>query len=156
MTPKKVKKGDPVPDFSLPDQHGKQINIRDFTGKRNLVLFFYPKDASPGCTKEACSFRNQLEAFNELDAEVMGISGQSVESHQKFARKYGLHYPLLSDEGDQVRKRFGVSSGLFGMLPGRVTYVIDKSGKVVHIFNSQFRVLQHVEDALEALKEVSG
>jgi thioredoxin-dependent peroxiredoxin len=106
------------------------INISDFIGKKSLVLFFYPKDDTPGCTREACSFRDHYEAFLDAGAEVIGISGQSVESHKNFAQKHNLKYHLLSDEGNKVRKLFGVPTNLFGLLPGRVTYVADKTGKV--------------------------
>lgn len=149
---KKIQEGDTIPAFSLPDQDGKLTHIEDFIGKRNLVLFFYPKDDTPGCAKEACTFRDQFESFSGLDAEVIGISGQSVESHKRFAQKYGLLYPLLSDEGNKIRRLFGVETDFFGLLPGRVTYVADKSGKIIKIFNSQFQVTRHVEKSLQALR----
>jgi peroxiredoxin Q/BCP len=149
-----IKEGSPVPSFSLPDQNGKLFDINTVIGKKNLVIYFYPKDDSPGCTKEACSFRDQFEVFNEADALVIGISGQSVESHREFANKYRLNYILLSDEGNKVRKQFGVPSNMFGLIPGRVTYIADKKGKVVYVFNSQSQAEKHVEEALRILKEL--
>ncbi|WP_372947055.1 peroxiredoxin [Mariniphaga sp.] len=149
----KIKEGDIIPDFKLKNQFGEQVIISDFIGKKSLVLFFYPKDDTPGCTREACSFRDHYETFLDAGAEVIGISGQSVESHKNFAEKHNLKYHLLSDKGNKVRKLFGVPANLFGLLHGRVTYVADKSGKIIYIFNSQMQVEKHVEEALKALNE---
>ena len=149
---KKLEVGSTVPQFTLKDQHGHLFSIDSVLGKKNLVIYFYPKDDSPGCTKEACYFRDQFEVFAEADAVIIGISGQSVESHKKFAEKYKLSFTLLSDEGNKIREQFGVPTNLFGLLPGRVTYVIDKQGKVVFIFDSQMQTQKHVDDALTILK----
>ena len=149
---KKIEVGSPVPLFTLADQNGNLFSINSVIGKKNLVIYFYPEDDSPGCTKEACYFRDEFEVFSEADALIIGISGQSVESHKKFAEKYRLSFTLLSDEGDKVRKLFGVPVNFFGLLPGRVTYVIDKSGKVVYIFNSQTQAKRHVDEALKVLR----
>jgi peroxiredoxin Q/BCP len=149
---KKTEVGDHLPEFTLSDQDGNPFSINSVIGKKNLVIYFYPKDDSPGCTKEACAFRDQFEVFNEADARIIGISGQSVESHKKFAEKYRLSFTLLSDEGDKVRELFGVPVNFLGLLPGRVTYIIDKSGKVVYIFNSQTQAEKHVAEALRILK----
>lgn len=149
---KKVETGMPVPQFTLNDQDGNRFSINSVIGKKNLVVYFYPEDDSPGCTKEACYFRDEYDVFNNADALIIGISGQSVESHKKFAEKYHLKFTLLSDEGNEVRKLFGVPVNLFGLLPGRVTYIIDKSGKVVYIFNSQTNARKHVDEALRILK----
>jgi peroxiredoxin Q/BCP len=146
--------GDLIPAFSLPDQDGKILDIKTFAGSKKMVIYFYPKDDSPGCTKEACYFRNLFEVFKEADAVIIGISGQSVESHKKFAEKHRLSFTLLSDKGNRVRKLFGVPTNAFGLLPGRVTYVADKSGKVVHMFNSQIKAEQHVDEALKILKDL--
>ena len=100
-TKQKIEKGSKVPSFTLKDQDGKLFDIQSVLGKKNLVIYFYPKDDSPGCTKEACYFRDQFEVFNQADAMIIGISGQSVESHKKFAEKYHLSFTLLSDEGNQ-------------------------------------------------------
>jgi peroxiredoxin Q/BCP len=123
-------------------------------GKKKLVIYFYPKDDSPGCTREACYFQDQFEVFKEADAAVIGISGQSSESHKKFADKYRLTFTLLSDRRNKIRKFFGVPTNAFGLLPGRVTYVIDREGTVVYIFNSQVQAERHVDEALKILKEL--
>jgi peroxiredoxin Q/BCP len=149
-----IKVGSVIPEFSLPDQNGNIFEIKSVLGKKNLVIYFYPKDDSPGCTKEACSFRDQFEVFNQANAIIIGISGQSVESHLLFASKYRLNYTLLSDEKDKIRKLFGVPTNLLGILPGRVSYVVDKTGKVVYIFNSQTQATRHVDEALRILKEL--
>ncbi len=148
-----VKVGDAAPDFTLPDQSGKQVSLKDFVGKSTIVLYFYPKDFSRGCTAEACTFRDNYEAFKDAGAEVIGVSSQSVESHDKFASLYKLPFVLLSDADGKVRKLYGVPS-TFGFLPGRVTYVIDKKGVVRYIFNSQTNVTKHVDEALRILKEI--
>lgn len=150
----KIEIGDKIPEFSLPDQNGMMTDMKNFIGQSNIVLFFYPKDDTPGCTREACSFRDHYENFADAGAEVFGISGQSVESHKNFAEKHNLNYSILSDEGNVVRRIFGVPANLFGLVPGRVTYVADKSGKVIYIFNSQANVKEHVDKALQVLGKV--
>jgi peroxiredoxin Q/BCP len=147
-----IKIGSSIPTFTLPDQNGNSFDINSVLGKKNLVIYFYPKDDSPGCTKEACSFRDQFEVFKEADAVIIGISGQSVESHKEFAEKHRLSFTLLSDEGNKIRKQFGVPTNLMGLLPGRVTYIADKTGKVIFIFNSQAKATEHVDEALRILK----
>ena len=144
--------GSLVPSFSLKDQNGQVFNIDSVKGKHNLVIYFYPKDDSPGCTKEACSFRDQFEVFKKEDAIIIGISGQSVKSHLEFAKKHRLNYTLLSDEGNKVRQSFGVPTSFLGLLPGSVTYIVDKHGKVVFVFNSQLNAQKHIEEALRILK----
>ena len=148
--------GSTVPKFELKDQHGQLFSIDSVLGKKNLVIYFYPKDDSPGCTKEACSFRDQFEVFAEADALIIGISAQSVKSHLEFAEKHRLNYTLLSDTGNKVRKLFGVPGNLFGLIPGRVTYVINKEGKVAYMFNSQFQADKHVDEALRILQEMNN
>lgn len=148
----KIEIGSNVPGFTLPDQDGKLFDISTVLGKKNLVIYFYPKDDTPGCTKEACYFRDQFEVFKEEDAIIIGISGQSVGSHKKFATKYKLNYTLLSDEGNEIRKLFGVPTNFLGFIPGRVTYVVNKKGKVVYTFNSQSEATKHVDEALRILK----
>ena len=141
-----------VPQFTLADQNGNSFSVSSVIGKKNLVIYFYPKDDSPGCTAEACAFRDEFEIFNEADAMIIGISGQSVVSHKKFAEKYRLSFTLLSDDGDKVRKLFGVPVNFLGLLPGRVTYIVDKSGKVIFVFDSQTQATKHVDEALRILK----
>ncbi len=149
----KVEVGTVAPDFTLPSQAGEMVSLRDFMGNKPVVLFFYPKDDTPGCTKEACAFRDRFEEFSKLDAEVIGISSDSVKSHRSFSEKHDLPFTLLSDERGKVRKLYGVQNTL-GLFPGRVTYVIDKKGVVRHIFSSQVGIDRHVEDALEALESI--
>jgi len=132
---------------------GDNVSLSEFLGKKNVVLYFYPKDETTGCTKEACTFRDNYEELTKLDAEVIGVSGQSVESHKSFASHYGLPFILLSDEGNNVRELYGVPSSM-GIIPGRVTYIIDKKGMVRHIFNSQTQAQKHVEEAKKALLEI--
>ena len=149
-----MKKGDKIPAFSLPDQDGKTINISDFTSKQPLVIYFYPKDETPGCTKEACTFRDAIKDFEQLNAKVIGISADSVKSHKAFAENHNLNFTLLSDENKQVRKLLQVPSDVFGLLDGRVTYVVDKNGVVQHIFKSQLNAAKHVEEAKKALESL--
>jgi len=146
---KPVQTGDYIPSFSLNDQHGNLFVIDSLLGKKKLVIFFYPQDGSLNCTKEACYFRDLSDVFEEADAVVIGISGQSVESHKKFAEQNKLNYTILSDTGNEVRKLFGVPGKVLGLVPGRVTYVTDKSGKIVYIFESQTDVVRHVDEALK-------
>ncbi|PIG92950.1 peroxiredoxin [Gloeocapsopsis sp. IPPAS B-1203] len=149
-----VKVGDTAPDFTLPSQSGTAVKLSDFQGK-SVVLYFYPKDDTPGCTKESCAFRDQYEVFQNAGAEVIGVSADSPDSHQRFAAKYQLPFTLLSDAGNQVRKLYGVPATL-GLLPGRVTYVIDQQGVVQHIFNSQFNFQGHVDEALKTLQQIGA
>ena len=146
-----LKIGDTIPEIVLKDQNGNWFDLKKETAGKNVVLFFYPKDDSQGCTKQACTFRDQFQDFADADAVVIGISGQSVESHKHFEQKNRLNYTLLSDEGNKIRRKFGVPTNFFGLLPGRVTYVIDKTGKIVYTFNSQMKFDEHVENTLNFL-----
>jgi peroxiredoxin Q/BCP len=149
-----VKVGDKAPDFTLLSQTGESITLSDLIGKKNIVLYFYPKDESKGCTRQACAFRDKYELFTDLGAEVIGISSDDVKSHESFADKYNLPFILLSDEKKKVRKLYGVKS-TFGVIPGRITYIIDKKGIVRHIFSSQFKPKKHIEEAIAALKKIN-
>lgn len=151
---KKVSVGSTVPSFELKDQQGNLFQLDSVLGKKNLVIYFYPKDDTPGCTAQACAFRDQFEVFKEADAIIIGISEQSVESHLNFAKKYHLNFTLLSDEGNKVRKLFDVPTNLFGLIAGRVTYIVNKEGKVIFIFNSQNQTKKHVTEALRILNEI--
>jgi len=150
-----IKIGDSAPEFSLISQNGSTISLRDFRGKKVVVLYFYPKDDTPGCTAESCAFRNQYEVFKTAGAEVIGISGDSRESHQRFATKYNLPFTLLSDPGDQVRKQYGATTA-FGFIPGRVTYIIDQNGIVQYVFDSMLNFNGHVQESLKKLKQLSA
>jgi peroxiredoxin Q/BCP len=145
--------GSKAPDFTLPSQSGEMVSLKDFLGKRVVILYFYPKDDTPECTKEACTFRDEHEQFGKFDAEVIGVSSDSVESHRRFAGKHDLSITLLSDERGKVRRMYGVPNTL-GIFPGRVTYVIDEAGVVRHVFSSQIGAVKHVEGALKALAAI--
>ena len=147
--------GDKAPDFTLTSQSGEQVRLQDRLGDRVVVLYFYPKDNTSGCTAEACAFRDSYETFTDAGAEVIGVSSDSVASHDAFAGHHKLPFTLLSDEGGSVRKSYGVPSTL-GLLPGRVTYVIDRSGTVRHVFSSMTNIGQHVGDALEMVRKLQA
>jgi len=152
---KRTEVGDPAPDFRLPSQSGEMVRLSDYKGKKAVVLYFYPKDNSPGCTKEACAFRDSYEAFKDAGAEVIGVSSDSEESHGLFSLKLGLPFLLLSDEGGKIRELYGVPSSL-GLIPGRVTFVIDKDGVVRHVFSSQLNAEKHIEESLRIIKGLQG
>ena len=134
-TKRKVEVGSKAPNFTLPSQLGEMVTLQDVLGDRPVVLFFYPKDDTPGCTKQACAFRDDYEEFGKLDAEVIGVSSDSVESHKRFAEKHNLSFTLLSDDRGKVRRMYGVPNS-FGIIPGRVTYGIDEAGVIRHVFSS--------------------
>ena len=150
-----IRAGDKAPDFTLPSQSGERVRLYDRLGERVVVLYFYPKDNTPGCTAEACAFRDSHEVFTDAGAEVIGVSSDSVDRHAAFAGKHKLPFTLLSDKGGQVRKSYGVPAVL-GMVPGRVTFVIDREGTVRHSFNSMTNIGQHVSDALRIVRELQA
>jgi thioredoxin-dependent peroxiredoxin len=150
-----VKLGDSAPDFALASQDGRTVRLSDYRDKCFVVLYFYPKDDTYGCIAESCDFRDSYEVFKQANAEVIGISSDSAQSHAKFAEKYHLPFTLLSDERGDVRRLYGVPSTL-GLIPGRVTYVIDRDGIVRHIFNSQFNPSSHVEQSLAIIRQGKG
>ncbi|KAI4344651.1 hypothetical protein L6164_011850 [Bauhinia variegata] len=147
----KVAKGSKPPPFTLKDQDGKNTSLTKFKGKP-VVVYFYPADETPGCTKQACAFRDSYEKFKKAGAEVVGISGDDTASHKAFAKKYRLPFTLLSDEGNKVRKEWGVPGDFFGALPGRQTYVIDRNGVVQLIYNNQFQPEKHIDETLKLLQ----
>ncbi|TDN89232.1 peroxiredoxin Q/BCP [Salegentibacter sp. 24] len=147
-----LKIGDSLPRLTLKDQDGENYHFSRVADKA-LVVFFYPKDFTPGCTKEACSFRDHYEEFQDLGAEVIGISTDNENSHKKFAAKHKLPFVLLSDKEKRARKAFGVKPGLLGLLPGRETFVFDKDKKLIHKFNSM-GASQHIPEALNSLKKI--
>ncbi|HJZ09871.1 MAG TPA: peroxiredoxin [Trebonia sp.] len=150
-----VQVGDKAPDFALPSQTGDQVRLSDRLGERVVVLYFYPKDNTRGCTAEACAFRDSYEVFADAGAEVIGVSSDSVDKHAAFAGKHELPFTLLSDQGGQVRKSYGVPAVL-GVIPGRVTYVIDRTGTVRHVFNSMTNIDKHVGEALEVVRQLQA
>ncbi|XP_065848557.1 peroxiredoxin Q, chloroplastic [Euphorbia lathyris] len=149
----KVNKGQAPPSFTLKDQDGKAVSLNKFKGKP-VVVYFYPADETPGCTKQACAFRDSYEKFKKAGAEVVGISGDDSSSHKAFAKKYRLPFTLLSDEGNKIRKEWGVPSDLFGALPGRQTYVLDKKGVVQLVYNNQFQPEKHIDETLKLLQSL--
>jgi thioredoxin-dependent peroxiredoxin len=152
---KSVQAGEKAPDFTLPAQSGEQVKLADRLGERVVVLYFSPKDNTSGCTAEACAFRDSYEAFADAGAEVIGVSSDSADKHAAFAGKYELPFTLLADQGGKVRKLYGVPTVL-GLIPGRVTYVIDRQGLVRQVFNSMTNTGKHVSDALEMVKQLQA
>jgi peroxiredoxin Q/BCP len=148
----KLSVGDEAPDFTLPSHTGEEVTLSQFRGVSNVVLYFYPRDGTAGCTQQACSFRDSYEAFQELGAEVIGVSSDSLEAHREFAAAHLLPFRLLSDPDNRVRKMYGARGAL--NMPGRVTFVIDKGGVIRHAFSSQLRVKRHIDEALEILKSL--
>lgn len=146
----KVTVGQPAPDWQLPDTSGQLVSLQQFRGQW-VVLYFYPKDDTPGCTAEACAFRDSYEEFQNAGAVVIGVSGDDTPSHERFKSKYNLPFTLVSDANNQLRRTYGVPA-TFGLIPGRVTYVIDPEGIVRLVFDSQFDFRAHVDKALATIK----
>ena len=146
------KVGDTAPDFSLLDEHGLPVSLKDYLGKKVVVLYFYPKDFTSGCTAEACSFRDNYKPYQDKGAVVIGVSLDSVESHLKFSEKYNLPFAILSDHSKEAAKAYGVL-GVGGFLTKRVTFIINKDGKITHIF-PKVDVKHHSEEVLKALEEL--
>lgn len=148
-----LEKGEKIPQFELKDQEGNVFKSEDIVGKKPAIIYFYPKDFTPGCTKEACNFRDSYEDFKEVGAEVIGISNDSEKSHLKFSKKYNLPFILLSDANGRVRKKFGIKKSLLGLVPGRETFVIDKDGRIIFKFNS-LDASKHMKKALNAIQKL--
>jgi thioredoxin-dependent peroxiredoxin len=148
---KSVGIGSNAPDFTAQTQEGKPFHLADYLGKKIIVLYFYPKDETPVCTKEACSFRDAFQDFQSAGAEVIGVSADTVQSHQKFAEHHKLPFTLISDPDNKIRKSYAVPSTM-GVLPGRVTYVIDKKGVIRLMFNSAMDSEKHVTEALKVIR----
>lgn len=143
--------GDPIPEISLPDKDGNLFHLESLKGSDPFVIYFYPKNFTPGCTTQACEFRDRYQDFKDLYAEVIAISSDSQKSHQKFVEKYNLPFIFLSDIDKKARKAFGVKSSLFGLLPGRETFVFDKSG-ILRMRYNNINASQHTSKALEELR----
>jgi peroxiredoxin Q/BCP len=146
-----IRVGDRVPELSVKTQRGENLSLGQFRGQRWLVIFFYPKDGTPVCTREACSFRDAYADFVDAGAVVIGVSGDSDDSHREFATQHRLPFHLVSDGDGGLRKTFGVPKTL-GLLPGRVTYVVDPEGVVRHVFSSQLAAERHVQEALTTIR----
>ena len=143
--------GDKLPSFKAAKQDGTAFESASIQHKP-VVIYFYPKDFTPGCTTQACSFRDAYQDFQDLGAEVIGVSGDSATSHQNFQQKYKLPFILLSDTDRKLRRLFGVPTALFGLLPGRVTYVFDAKGHCIYVFDS-ISAKNHIERALKAIQK---
>ena len=151
----RLKPGDALPDISLPTQSGETVRLRDLVGEKRLVIFFYPMDGSPICTREACAFRDSYGSLRKLGAEVVGISPDTPESHGKFAGKHDLPFLLLSDADGEAARAFGIG-GFWKVLTGRVTYVVDEKGIVQEAYSSAIRAAKHVEKARQALEALDA
>jgi peroxiredoxin Q/BCP len=147
-----LKIGDKAPSFVAVDANGTAFDSTDIIGKKPVVIYFYPKDNTPGCTAQACGFRDAYEDFIDFGAEVIGVSSDTVSSHKKFTKQFKLPFILLSDSDKKIRKKFGVPNQLFGLLPGRVTYIINKEGIITMIFDSVMAT-KHISIALESIKK---
>ena len=151
-----IAKGERAPEFEGTLAGGKQLRLRDFRGRRHIILYFFPKDFTPGCTREACSFRDRRAEVAGLDAEIVGVSLDTPEKHASFAEKYQLPYPLVSDRSGAIASAFGVAR-LGGWLPTkRVTFVIDKQGVVQHVIQSEFSIDMHIDEALDTLRRLQA
>jgi peroxiredoxin Q/BCP len=150
-----IRVGDHAPDFSLEAHTGQRVVLAEFRGQRVVVLYFYPKNDTAVCTREACTFRDHYAEFVQAGAVVLGVSSDSVESHKAFAGRHHVPFLLLADTDGSLRRAYGVARSL-GILPGRVTYVIDKEGVVRHIFNSQLSADRHVAEALDMVRQLAG
>jgi peroxiredoxin Q/BCP len=150
-----VRVGEAAPDFTLPTQTGAKVTLSELLRDHVVVLYFYPADDTSGCTREACAFRDSHQVFADAGAQVVGVSQDSVESHERFANKHSLPFVLLADEGGAVHDAYGIKRTL-GILPGRVTFVIDTEGVVRHAFSSVTRIGAHVDGALAVVRELAA
>ena len=148
-----LKVGDKAPLFEGTLDNDTKISLGDLIGTKNIVLYFYPKDMTPGCTTEACGFRDNWEKILSLDATVLGVSSQSTESHREFKQKEKLPFPLISDPKNEVRKLYGATGFL---VPPRITFVIDKGGVICSVFNSQLNITKHIENVLQQLEQLKA
>jgi thioredoxin-dependent peroxiredoxin len=150
-----IQVGDVAPSFTLPDKDGNLVSLSDYAGIKPLVIFFYPYDYSKNCTREVCAFRDNYDRFQRAGAEVIGISSDPPESHRRFSAQFYLPYILLSDEGDKVKREWGVPDAFFGLIEGRVTYVLDHKSVVRNIYISQLNMKGHVNEALATLDKIA-
>ncbi len=143
--------GDTAPDFEASTDSGASIKLSELLKEKEVVLYFYPKDETPGCTAEACSFRDHWDDIKELGAEVIGVSSDSTDSHKKFKDHHKLQFTLVSDPEKEIRRKYDVKGSI---LPPRTTFVISRSGKIAHVYNSQMNAKHHVDEAISALKKI--
>jgi peroxiredoxin Q/BCP len=151
-----MKNGDRAPSFSLPDQNGTAVTLESLLGQGPVVFFFYPKDETPGCTAEACAFRDATGDFVAAGAKILGVSSDSVASHKRFADKHGFTYPLLADVGGKLREAWGIKKAFFGLADSRTTVVLDKDGVVHHQYEAMLQSNAHVEQALKTVRTLAG
>ncbi len=147
--------GEPCPQFSLPNQNSELFNSIDFLKKKILVIYFYPKDNTSGCTAEACLFRDNFDELQTLGCEVIGISSDSIKSHEKFALKHQLNFQLLSDTNKTARNLFKVPNSLFGLIPGRVTYIVNRKGTIEHVINNMIDTNKHLIETKKIVKKLN-
>lgn len=145
--------GESFPELNIQNQYGKNIDFKNIVGTKNIVLFFYPKDFTPGCTKEACSFRDNFDRFKTFNCEIIGVSSDSEKRHLSFSNKYELNYHLIADSNQELRKLFDVPRNLFGLIPGRVTFVFNEKGICIGSFNSMSNAEGHISHALNCLQK---
>ena len=150
----KLKVGDEAPDFEAKLSTGDTFRLSDYHGKRRVILYFYPRDFTPGCTREACSFRDYTPAIQKLEAEIIGVSLDSEQSHQKFIEAHRLNFPLISDKAKKVSRAYGVLRLGGYLFDRRITFVIDKQGLISHIIHSETNIDRHLEGAIAALKQL--
>ena len=146
-----MKIGDSFPEIEFTNQHGKLIDFEKNIGNTRMVFFFYPKDFTPGCTKEACGFRDNYDAFEKLNCKVYGVSSDSEKRHLRFAKKFKLNFDLITDSGNHLATLFKVKRNLFGLIPGRVTFIFDEKGTCQGSFNSMRDAEGHIKYALNCL-----
>lgn len=151
-----MKLGDKIPSFTLKNQDGEEVHIKNHIGKHPVILFFYPKNFTRGCTREACAFRDHYDIIKERGAVIFGISSDSVDSHANFKKQYNLPFDLLSDKSGVVRKLFNVPNEIFGIVPGRATYLFDKNGILIMQYNALFGAVDHVKQTLQKLDSIKG
>lgn len=146
-----IKIGDRFPSFTLEDHNSNTFDINSFLGKTNLIVYFYPKNETYNCTKQACNFRDDFSAFRDLDCEIIGVSNDSPKSHLSFKNNHNLPFTLLSDKNGKIQKKLELPRNIFGLIPGRITFVINKKGIVIKIIDSAINMRKHIEDALNSL-----
>lgn len=148
--------GDRMPTFELPNQRGELVRSAELLGRGPVVIYFYPKDETAGCTAQACSFRDANEDFARAGATIVGISSDDVESHRRFAAAHSLGFTLLADAAGKVRQSFGVERSMLGLVDGRVTFIVDKDGIVRHRYDSLVRATKHVDEALTTVARIAA
>ncbi len=149
-----IKEGELFPTFTLKDENGNDFDLNRLIGVENIVLYFYPKDETPGCTKQACSFRDSFHEFQKLNCTIIGISNDTHRSHNSFKKNHQLQFKLLSDHKGIIRKKIGIPKDIFGLIPGRCTFVINKKGVIIKIIRSSINMQKHINEALKTLNAV--